>query len=410
MNQKRNVRKSSQRRSKILAGLVLCLLVAGIAAYLRFTRGKESPSGDLSALPDAPDSWRTVPEVLPEPKSLLPAVDPAEGDSPPVDVSSEFVDEFTALARTDPKAAAELLARFNEGEDRDAKLAVLMDEWTASDPTAAAEWVAGIPAGSFLEDATGQLMIRWGEANPEAAVEWVNANIRSGRNPSGAATFASAWTRSDPGAAMEWAAAIEDTAAKKEACGAIAYQLGLDDPARAGTWIAGVKDPVLQDTLTTGLISTWAGKDPSAAAAWLDGGGLANTSDATRRKAALMLVSQWTIDDPRPASMWINALAEGPLKENSKVALAQTLATEAPQDALIWADAILDETERHDVILSIYEDWVEGDPTDFKKQLVQRWSGISDPEVRKGIYGLLYDYDPAFKDEVQQLIEKAIAE
>ena len=413
MTTRGNVRRSAARRRTVVFRLSLLLAAGcGIAwfALTKFNpelldkltagfRSEQHESPKLEA-PARPVIKKATAERQEKPLVAVPTV--TTDESPP-----DPYEEFERFARANPRTAAAQVATLQEGEDRDNKLAILLDVWSENSPGAAADWVNGLPGSEFQGEAAEYLALHWAMRDPLGAAAWVESNIQSGRKPSGAAVLAATWAASDSKAAMEWADKLEDPDARWQSYGAIGNQLGIDNPQNAVEWLNNTDDLRLRDAIATGLISSWSHKDPAAAAAWLKGD-FGPDGEAIRFKASFILVNQWTADDAYAASFWVNSLPAGELKEGVKVSLAKSLSVDAPEDALVWAKAINDPEQRDDTVLTIYEDWIDDNPDDFKQGLIREWPTIKDPEFRKNIYDLLYDYDPSFKEEVYQLLEDAI--
>lgn len=418
MSNRGNVRRSAARRRVI--ALRAGLIVAGALGITWFGLQKFYPQalegltgGSSSPIETAKPKAVEKPMVAVAKPVAAPLLKPVEEDLPLVNNTEETApdpyEEFARFVRKNPQSAALDVAKLGEGEERDAKLAILLEVWAEANPGSAAAWVDGLASGEFRGEAAEYLARQWALSDPLATAAWVESNIQSGREPSGAAVFAATWASSDSKAAMEWADKLENPKARWESYGAIGNQLGIDDPQAAIDWMSGVDDVRLRDAIATGLISSWSHKDPVAAANWLKGDFGAD-GEPIRLKSSFILVNQWTADDPYAASFWVNDLPAGELKEGAKISLAKSLSTDAPEEAIIWAKSIKDKEQSDDAVLTIYEDWIEEDPAGFKQGLIKQWPTFKEPEFRKEVYQLLYDYDPSFKEEVFQLLENAINE
>lgn len=305
------------------------------------------------------------------------------------------------LASPNYHAALEV-AGMADGPTRTEAMEALIETWAANDPGVAADWAGSLPAGNFRDDAMSALMFHWGLSAPAEAAAWM---ARTGiDDPEAVSALAGRWAATDAAAASSWAASQTDPLLRHDAILAVAGAWAGPAPQAAAAWVASLPAAERPGATTT-LIATWADSDPAAAAAWL--GQQPDAGQESQLAAVSVLATVWAESNPGAVSKYINSLPEGPVREAASSQFAIAAAPNAPAEALTWAMNLTDPLQRNQVVADVCESWYDGAPEGFR-------SGISDAfafmegegEMRKGVYEMLYERDPAFHDNLLQLVDK----
>jgi RNA polymerase sigma factor (sigma-70 family) len=110
----------------------------------------------------------------------------------------------TALATTDPAAAAAWMSSLPEGVINGGTFATVVGSWAVYDPTAAGQWIQALPAGTTQDNAIAAYTGAIAESNPTSAAAWaVTINDPAKRNAA-IETVAQSWLATDPKAAATW--------------------------------------------------------------------------------------------------------------------------------------------------------------------------------------------------------------
>lgn len=149
---------------------------------------------------------------------------------------------LTALAESDPAAAAGWLVRQPPGDHLPQNTAALMGTWARSEPAAAARWVAGLPAGPVQTESMQHLLYAWTASAPEQASEWLHHQPES------------------PG--------------RDEAAAMLSLQVSATDPEAAALWASFITDPARRAAELHRSLSAWLRRDHAAASAWMQESGV----------------------------------------------------------------------------------------------------------------------------------------
>lgn len=375
-----------------VAALALIILIAIIANSLRPGKPGESIAGDTPPVSTG-DAWR-------EPAAGQ--ASPAAQASGTVGVGTMDLGSWRVLLKQDPLAAAKSLAQMPVGEDLDDRMIELMEFWTEGTPDAAGAWLAEQPRGEFRDHAAEEFGAAWGEHDPRAAANWLSAHLSAPGSEAAIGAVSSSWAASSPDEARAWIATLPAGTAKLRASGALAFTWSTDSPHDAARWAESIDDGAEHRAAVVNIANSWGAKDPASAAVWIRSKIL---DTELRDAAALTLIHQWAGSDPLAASKWIAGLPGGQLQETSKAIFAESLAAEAPSDAIIWARSIEDTERRNEAILNVYEGWMDVDQAEFSNHVRQHLTDHSDPKLREQLFDLLYEQDPQFRSELIQLYE-----
>ena len=305
-------------------------------------------------------------------------------------------------SRTRHYPSALVVAGMEENESRVEAIEALMETWVAANPRQAADWAGSLPAGAFRDDALSALMVHWGGQSPADAAAWMS---RTGVDDGEAASvLAGIWAAKDPSNAASWAGTMENLESRRLATTSVASAWADTAPQAAAAYAAKLS-PGDRAPAITAVLATWATTAPSQAAAWV-----ANIKFDTPEEqgtALATLVTPWSRQSPAAASRFINTLPEGPAREAAASQFAVSAAATAPAEALTWGMNLTDPEHRNQVVADACESWYDGDPETFRAGIAEAISLMDDPAMRRGVYEMLYERDPAFQTSLLKLVDSA---
>lgn len=385
--------KLARHRAAVSAGVGL-LFLAGI--YLIWSPGspESSPANPIRA--NTATSAAAVGGT--EGKPTPPAV---AGSSPAADHRGAQ-DSSLPFSKSPHYPSALAVAGMDEDETRVEAIEALMETWVAANPRQAADWAGSLPAGSFRDDALSSLMVHWAALAPEAAAAWMT---RTGVDDGEAASvLASSWASQNPSAAAAWAAALGNLESRRLATSSVAGAWAATAPQAAADY-AEALPPNDRSPAITSVLAVWAASAPAQAGGWLNATTFPTEND--RAVAVAALITSWTTRSPAAASKYINTLADGPAREAAASQFAVTAAPTAPAEALMWGMNLADADQRNQVVADACESWLDGSPDTFRSGIAEAISLMEDPLMRRGVYEMLYERDPAFHDNLLALADPA---
>jgi hypothetical protein len=353
------------------------------APAARAANGKDGLgiSTDSATLPEVTSRAAPVPEDLP----------PTGDDGQPFSKSPHY-------------AAALAVSGMEEDATRVEAIEALMETWVATNPRQAADWAGSLPAGIFRDDALSSLMVHWAARSAPDAAAWMN---RTGVDDGEAASvLASSWAGKDPAAAATWAASLRNEESRRIATSSAAAAWAVSAPRTAAAYAESL--PAGERTAAiTAVLGTWAAASPAEAGAWLSR--LTFPSETDHAIAVAALVTTWTSQSPAAVSKYVNNLPDGPAREAAASQFAVTAAATAPAEALMWALNLRDPDQRNQVVADACENWYEGSPDTFREGIAEALGLMEDAAMRRGVYEMLYDRDPAFHDKLLTLADPVTA-
>ncbi|MDB6069417.1 MAG: hypothetical protein JWL81_588 [Verrucomicrobiales bacterium] len=298
--------------------------------------------------------------------------------------------------------AALSIAGMEENNTRAEALEALMETWVAADPVQAGNWAGSLPAGTFRDDALSSLMFHWSGKDPAAAAAWMS---RTGvDDPEAVSVLSSRWAAQSPAAAAAWASTLSNLESRRGALSSIAGAWAATDPVSAAAWAASLSGEERTAAIVTS-ITAWAALSPASASQWLSS--ITFSSENDRAAAAAALVTAWTAQSPAAVSKFINSLPEGPAREAAASQFAVTAAPNAPAEALMWAMNLTDPEQRNQVVADACESWLYGSPESFKAGIAEAMTLMEDPAMRRGVFEMLYERDPAFQTNLIKMVDDA---
>ena len=292
----------------------------------------------------------------------------------------------------------------DEDDTRVEAIEALMETWVAANPRQAADWAGSLPAGTFRDDTLSSLMVHWATLAPADAAAWM---IHTGVDDSEAASvLAGTWAAQNPAAAASWAASMGNLESRRLATSSVAGAWAAIAPQAAAAYAGSLPATDRSAAINT-VLAIWAATAPAQAGAWLSSTTFPSEND--RALAVAALITPWTAQSPAAASKYINNLADGPAREAAASQFAITAAPNAPAEALMWGMNITDPDQRNQVVADACESWLDGSPDTFRSGIAEALGLMEDPAMRRGVYEMLYERDPAFHDNLLALADPAPA-
>ncbi|HVJ46404.1 MAG TPA: hypothetical protein VM511_08475 [Luteolibacter sp.] len=272
-----------------------------------------------------------------------------------------------------------------------------------SHPKAALELLTAssdlLPKGMMAQQTVSSALGRWAKDSPEAALEWVRANqskfpeLLDERSKQGLITGTAAndpklafslikelgmqdskiyadlaRSMKDPGERDAFIKLfrehVTDLSGSKrvtvlnEAMQNLYYNRGTESFASFSTWFdSTTPSPAEIESVASGVLSSPKPSDMPAIMGWAYKNLTIEKSGSSIRNA----VSQWTHADYQAAGQWLVSAPEGPVKNESIRAYAQTVAPYEPQTAEQWALTLPADKARELTLKAIHHNWPKAD-------------------------------------------------
>lgn len=247
--------------------------------------------------------------------------------------------------RSDPAVAwRDALAQMSAGQEQNAVLRRIAEEWINSDPHAAMAAVAAMPDQTVGRHWRRSLLRHWMEADRDAAIAWALAEPASPQRDTLLAEAAEFLAQTSPRQALQLAIGLDATG-KQRVIAATLMAWARGDPEAAIKAVAEVDDAEFAEALYWELSSIWAGRDPGAAATWLASADLAG--EPLRRSLRGVLV-RWAGDDAPAAASWLETAPES-LLERHIAHVLHPFARHDARGAFAWLWSKPAETRRRSV-------------------------------------------------------------
>ena len=286
--------------------------------------------------------------------------------------------------RSDPALAwRDALAQMSAGQEQNAVLRRIANEWIDRDPHAAMAAVAAMPDQTTARYLRTALMRHWMDADREAAIAWALAEPASPQRDTLLAEAAEFLAQTSPRQALQLATGLDATG-KRRVIAVTLLAWARSDPEAAIKAVAEVDDAEVAEALYWELSSIWAGRDPGAAATWLASSDLAG--EPLRRALRGVLV-RWAGDDPQAAASWLDTTPDE-LRERHIAHVLHPLARQDARGAFAWLWSQGVETRRRSVGPLMYS-LANHSPT----VALDLFAGIRDAQARtQAMEGILHGW------------------
>lgn len=174
----------------------------------------------------------------------------------------------SALASTDPRAAAALSRRFGDKGEMDTNSAAVAQVWAEKDVSAAWRWASSLPDGDSRGTATAAIGLTYAQHDPDVAANWA-ASLPESENRGGAwSAVVLALSMQDSMKASDWIASLPASPDRDSASQSFIEGQGKAAPKQSAEVALGIFDPTLRASQLQQIIENWTKLDPVAANAW----------------------------------------------------------------------------------------------------------------------------------------------
>lgn len=331
----------------------------------------------------------------------------------------------SAVAKTNPTAAIDLVLSLGMGGRRSFALGLVFNEWGKNDIAAAIAYASAHPelpmdsmsvsfslglgklaetdplkaatlALSFKDEmrrtsALLSLMNSWVERDPAAAFDWALALQNPKMRQDAIATAVGAWAKTDPQAALTYVESIPDAEMRIGSFKKSWADWFRTDPLKAADYLSSMKDLMLMESVRFEFSYNSESLSPKERGELLErmpAGGFKTevqrtTTDSYIRKGnynqamellndmpdsvsrdrnVLKLGQEWTKNDPAAVSAWLKKLPDSSDRDLAIAGYAGTLSRSDPQTAIEWANTIPDAKVRQGALENIALNWFKTDP------------------------------------------------
>jgi hypothetical protein len=158
-----------------------------------------------------------------------------------------------------------------------------------------------------------------------------------------------AWLEADPCSAADWAMGLPAGQKKDQAVANIASQWARLDAAAVLQWMQVLPAGKTRDQVAGQYIFVAAGSKPQEAAGWA----LQIGDDNLRQNAVRSVASAWARQDPARASVWVDSLPAGLMRDQARQAGFYQLIQDKQELALEWYERIQDESFRQSMVPTV---------------------------------------------------------
>ena len=264
------------------------------------------------------------------------------------------------IAKTDPLAAASLLAKY--GNEEQQLWTITGDLYAEKDGVTALAWAKNLPPETQSAALRGVIEAMAGKDLVEDA-----ASIQLIQDPEcrleAAKNVAQSWIRRDE-AGLE-AALPQLQGELRQKAQEFLLNMAIDqNPAAAARKILAMNpDAETVDSKAANdrmhyLARQWLQQSPAEAADW----GRNLPEGTAKQEFVGSLVYDWADDDPLQASAWVKDLPQGASKDKAVSTLVDRINSNDPESGIIWAGQIQDQTQRESALEDSLQQLIYKDP------------------------------------------------
>jgi hypothetical protein len=285
----------------------------------------------------------------------------------PEDTRQEIIAfAIESLAESRPEAAILLLPEAGDPESRTDMIKTILGSWAGKDPLAALDWLRTNNAGGIgfaADEIKIALVTGCARNNPKLAFQWITDLQIAATSSAVPQIVESART---PEAQHAMFATLRELSSTPSAnLSAMAFGVLTHAMAEQGydathAWLATVK-PTPQEAiiLTYGLRAETTQTDSGKWIEWMG----ENLPPDQLKDRAQQLMTDWTRLDYRAAGDWLTTTPESAVKRLAVASYAKTVAPYEPTIAGQWAETLPADSDRADLMFSIFHNWHQIDPT-----------------------------------------------
>ena len=196
-----------------------------------------------------------------------------------------------------------------KGEGRQTGIQTALRIWASSAPEAAAEAIADFPAGAERQDAYRTLAEYWSQAAPRATLDWASS-LSEDVKPIVTATIIRNLANREPRLAAQMIGELEPGGDRDSAMRSAASSWADESPREAADWAWSQPDNDAKRKAVRDVVRKWAADDEGAASEWLNQQGAGPAKDS----GIVALSNHVVADDPEAAAIWANTISDSSLR------------------------------------------------------------------------------------------------
>jgi hypothetical protein len=225
------------------------------------------------------------------------------------------------------------------------------------------DWLLALPPGpareSLCEVAASSLV----SIDPEAALSLLPAVTQPGIRRQVLSAVAGFRAAVAPEDGLAFADTLSDARERSAARNAVFFTWAENDPRTAARHALKSGDPDARIMLGS-VGHHWAAKDPEGAALFAIENDLPQDNKPPSVFSGMLdsAVRTWAGREPMTAATWAKTLPRGPQRDRAAAAIANGVSFRFPEEAMIWAQDIADESSRRQTLKLCFGTWLRRQP------------------------------------------------
>jgi len=219
---------------------------------------------------------------------------------------------------------AEAIEKVLDSEDspeRDQELTRLFQEWVAHDPLTAASFAQGIASPELREKARRLVLQTWTTLDSSAALSWVAKLATPYEHQTAMDQVFTQMLERDPQGAMQTAISHLDEA-QNDLLGHLIQKWTAQDFSAAHDWVKQQPSGEQRDGLLAHMAFEQSKTSPMDAARLVS---QEISPGDTQIEAAIWVLDQWALSDPKGASAWLDQFPEGATRVRAQDELSRSI-------------------------------------------------------------------------------------
>jgi hypothetical protein len=218
----------------------------------------------------------------------------------------------------------EKILNSEDSSERDKALTQLLQQWVGRDPLAAANFAQGIEPPELREKIRHLVLQAWTALDPSAALSWAAELTLSFERQTTMGQILAQMLERDPQVAVQAAISHFDET-KNGLLEQLMQQWAAQDFSSAHEWITQQAPSEQRDELLAHIAFTQSRTAPEEAARLV---AEEISSGDTQVEAAIWVLSQWALSDPKGALAWLKQFPEGSIRDRAQREISRSINTE----------------------------------------------------------------------------------
>ncbi|HWD92236.1 MAG TPA: hypothetical protein VG938_07800 [Verrucomicrobiae bacterium] len=194
----------------------------------------------------------------------------------------------------------------------------LLQQWSENDVLSASDWVTRMPPGDERREVVAVVANAWAQQNFGEANTWVEQLPSGPERQSAQECLAADSAFTSPMDSLKLACALPSSPTRDEIITRATATWAASAPENAVAWATQVSDDTLRQRVISGIAITWAESNPSSAR---DLAVNLLPAGSVQDGAMLGIVQRWMMIDAPGATVWVDKLPEGALRQAALGAL-----------------------------------------------------------------------------------------